>query len=39
VLKVLWAHRREHHWRPGLVWDPYQGAYVPPDRQTYWPSP
>lgn len=39
VQRVLWGWRRENGWRAGLVWDPYQGAYVSPDRQTYWPAP
>jgi hypothetical protein len=38
VARVLWAWRRQNGWRPGYVWDPFQGRYVPVARQTYWPS-
>jgi len=37
VGRVLWAWRREHGWRPGQEWDPFQGKYVAPADQTYRP--
>ena len=31
VLRVLDGFRQEHGWEPGMVWNPYAGAYEWPE--------
>ena len=38
VGKILARFREDHGYRPGQVWDPYQGAYVWPRDLTRRPA-